>query len=77
MYVAQAEEQVCFNIEVRVPFALAAAFAAALTGGDDDIILAGEAAMRQRLHALGAIESIELSPESLTQNLEAELRRVS
>ena len=77
MYTAHAEQQVCFMIEVRVPFAFADAFADALTGDDDDIILAGEKAMRERLDALGAIESIELSPEPLTSDLQAELRRVS
>jgi hypothetical protein len=77
MYTAHTEEQVRFNVEVRVPFALAAAYADALTGEDDDIILAAERAMRERLDALGASESIELSPEPLTQHLQAELRHAS
>ena len=75
MYTAHNEQQVCFNIEVRVPFALAAAFADALTGNDDDIILAAETAMRDHLDARGAAESIELSPEPLTGDIQAELRR--
>ena len=57
------EEQVCFNVEVRVPFALAEAFAAAMTGDDEDVILAAETAMRERIDALGARESIELHPD--------------
>jgi hypothetical protein len=63
VYVNDDEQQVCFAIEVRVPFALAAQFAAALTGNDDDVILAAETAMRQRIGARGAVESIELWPD--------------
>ena len=77
MYTAHTEQQVGFNIEVRVPFAFAAAFADALTGDDDDIILAAETAMRVHLDARGASESIELSPEPLTRDLQAELRHAS
>ncbi len=36
------DEEVCFAIEVRVPLRFAAAFAAAMTGDDEDIILAAE-----------------------------------
>ena len=45
------DEEVCFAIEVRVPLALAAAFAAAMTGDDDDIILAAEHLMLERIPA--------------------------
>jgi hypothetical protein len=61
MYTSDTEPQVRFSIEASVPFALATSFADALTGNNDDIILAGETAMRKRLDAVGAIESIELS----------------
>lgn len=54
------EAQVCFDIEVRVPYAQAAAFAAAMTGSDDDVILAAEHAMRERIGGLGDRESVEL-----------------
>jgi hypothetical protein len=68
MYTSDTEPQVRFSIEASVPFALATSFADALTGNNDDIILAGETAMRKRLDAVGAIESIELSPEPLTRS---------
>ncbi|MCA1571014.1 MAG: hypothetical protein LC798_11975 [Chloroflexi bacterium] len=64
VYVNDDEQQVCFAIEVRVPFALAPAFAAAMTGHDDDVILAAETAMRHRVEgALGANDSIELASD--------------
>lgn len=47
IYVADHERQVCFGIEVRVPFEQAARFADDLSGNDDDIILAAETAMRE------------------------------
>jgi hypothetical protein len=64
VYVNDDEQQVCFAIEVRVPFALAQAFGAAMTGHDDDVILAAETAMRHRVEgALGANDSIELASD--------------
>lgn len=42
-------QAVTFNIEVVVPFDQAADFHAALTGDDNDIVLAAEAGMRARL----------------------------
>jgi hypothetical protein len=44
--------------------ALSAAFAAAMTGDDDDIILAAEHLMRDRVDALGADASIELMADT-------------
>jgi hypothetical protein len=38
-----------FAIEVRVPLRQASIVAAALTGNDDDVILAAERAMRERI----------------------------
>ena len=59
------DEEVCFAIEVRVPLALAAAFAAAMTGDDDDIILAAEHLMRERIPgAVDADASIELMADT-------------
>lgn len=37
------------NIELRLPRAHAAAFAEAMTGNDDDVLLAAETAMRERI----------------------------
>lgn len=42
-------ERVIFAVEVSVPFSQSAAFAEALTGNDDDIILAAEHAVRARI----------------------------
>lgn len=61
MYHADVEQQACFNVEVRVPYELAAAFADAMTGFDDDILLAAELAMRKRLGSMGADENVELA----------------
>lgn len=49
VYTAEAEEQVCFGVEVRVPFSLAQAFLARLTGNDDDIVLAAELGIEQAI----------------------------
>ena len=59
------DDVVCFAIEVRVPLAFAAAFAAAMTGNDDDVILAAEHLMRERVEALGADASIELMVDTV------------
>jgi hypothetical protein len=52
-----------FDVRVRVPAALRVRVAAALTGNDDDIVLAAEKAMRERIDADGLEESIELAPD--------------
>ncbi len=55
-------QQVCFAVEVRVPTDLAALFAAAMTGNDDDIVLAAEKAMNGRIGTLYAsCENVEMS----------------
>lgn len=46
-----------FSIEVEVPFWQAAIFAEAMTGNDDDIVLAAETAMRDRIEE--AVEDYE------------------
>jgi hypothetical protein len=48
------EDFVTIPLEVRVPRSQARAFLEACTGNDDDVILAGERAMRQRLEETGA-----------------------
>lgn len=50
-----------FEIEIAVPLTQADRFADALTGNDDDVILAAETAMRERVDAEeGEYEGIEL-----------------
>lgn len=49
VYINEDEEQVCFDIEIRVPYSQARTFAQALTGNDDDVLLAAETAIRKRL----------------------------
>lgn len=54
--------RVCFVIEVSVPFAQAKAFATALTGNDNDIVLAAEHAMRDHIEGdMLDSEGIELA----------------
>lgn len=65
-------EDVSFGIEVRVPFSQAKAFADALTGNDDDIILAAETAMRERL-GRGSDEEVELRAGPRMEALRATL----
>lgn len=48
---------VSFAVEVKVPAEQVEAFAGALTGNDDDIILAAETAMRERV---GRVYDVEL-----------------
>lgn len=60
IYTNNEEEQVCFDIEVRVPFSQARAFAKAMTGHDDDVILAAETAIRERI-GRGAYPEVELT----------------
>ena len=62
IYTADEEQQVCFAIEVRVPFGQAARFAEHLTGDDNDVILAAEQAMRKRIDGMGDLEAVELWP---------------
>ena len=73
MYRNDDEEQVCFNVEVRVPYAQAEGFAAQLSGDDDDIILAAETAIRKRL-GRGDME-VELWPDPGTDAIVEELRQ--
>lgn len=77
MHTNHPDDTVSFNIEVRVPIALAGAVADALTGDDADIVLAAETAMRVRVDALDATESIELYPAESTASLRAQLRRAA
>jgi hypothetical protein len=58
--VAETEEQVCFGVEIRVPFSQAAQFAELLTGNDDDILLAAEQGIRNRLEMGADTEEVEL-----------------
>lgn len=46
-----------FSVDVEVPFWQARIFAEAMTGNDDDIILAAEKAMRERIEE--AVEEFE------------------
>lgn len=64
------EAEVIFDVQVRFPRHLVAAFAAAFTGDDDDIILAGEKAMRERLGDLSA--EVELYPPAYLADILAE-----
>lgn len=56
---------IIFQLEVEVPAAEAEAYAKAMTGNDDDVILAAEKAMRNRLADSDVDSEIELYvPES-------------
>lgn len=74
------EAEVSFEVEVRFPRSLAPAMAEALTGNDDDIVLAAERAMRERIGNESA--NVELSPpvgldEYLNELADVERRSVA
>jgi hypothetical protein len=54
------DEVATVRIAVRVPQEHAQAFLDALTGNDDDVVLAAEHAIRDRLDIMGSLESVEL-----------------
>jgi hypothetical protein len=62
-----------FTVQVDVPFHQAEAFAEALSGHDDDVILAAETAMRERLGRTDGAE-IEIYTPPSRFNLTDELR---
>jgi hypothetical protein len=49
MKVIESREVISFSLTVEVPLTQARAFSAAMTGNDDDIVLAAETAMRDRI----------------------------
>jgi hypothetical protein len=51
---------IIFNVEVEIRAEQAEAFAGAMTGNDDDIFLAAETAMRERVGRVYDVESEEL-----------------
>lgn len=71
---AQTEEQVCFGVEIRVPFSLAEAFRARLTGNDDDIVLAAELGIEQAIGFGIDNEKVELVLGPDKHRLREELR---
>lgn len=74
VYITETEEQVCFGIEVRVPFSQAAQFAAGLTGNDNDIVLAAEHGIREQLQMDGSGQEVELVLGPERKTLQRELR---
>jgi hypothetical protein len=77
-YADENAQQVCFEIQVRVPFALATAFAKMMTGNDDDVILVAETAMRYHVEgAFDACDSIELVSDNREIKRELLTRRIA
>lgn len=84
MAVVHRGDRVFFQLEVGVPLAQAATFSEALTGNDDDIVLAAERAMRDRIEEAAPLgerfaddgEEIELALEDEFEELRHELRTV-
>lgn len=58
--VEERRDSVTFRLELRVYAHQAEAFAAAMTGNDDDVILAAETAMRERIGRVYDVELEEL-----------------
>lgn len=71
--VAVTPRTVTFAVECRVPVEQAEAFAKAMTGNDDDIVLAAETAMRERV---GRVYDVELEEVELGVPDEREVKRV-
>lgn len=71
---AKTEEQVVFGVEIRVPFSLAAAFEARLTGNDNDILLAAELGIEEAIGYGIDNEKVELVLGPLKDRLRAELK---
>lgn len=65
-------ERVRFLVEVSVPAEQGEDFADALTGNDDDILLAAEEAMRSLMESHG--EEVELSIVPVGEKLRLQLR---
>lgn len=66
--VEERDDRVFFSVEIGVPFTQAGAFVEAMTGNDDDIILAAETAMRDRIAQVDVrhdltVEEVELAVE--------------
>jgi hypothetical protein len=74
-------EYATLNLEVKIPQQFAGAFLAAISGHDDDILLAAERAMREVVggDAPYAAESIEIGPGEVDAYDEAleDLRRLA
>jgi hypothetical protein len=60
IHINEASNDISFGVEIRVPQAQAKAFAALLTGNDDDVILAAETAIRETLGRDWQNEEVEI-----------------
>lgn len=61
------------QLDLHIPPSSAAAFAEAMTGDDNDVILAAETAIRERLN-VDEVEQVEISVDDNEDAVKAELK---
>lgn len=68
-------DAITLKLEVTIPLELADAFADAMTGHDDDVILAAETAIRERIDGMSANPSVEIWTDHRDRGTIRELAR--